>query len=181
MVYDCCDDGAMQEATTSKESRLHLPTDGDFKFIVSLQKANSKSVGFLTYTALCEYFDRRQVWVSRENGDPCGYLLFGSNRCVRPVRDPGVMKIVQACIQYDARRVKHATELVQRLERKAVCEGYERISLWCAEDLEANVFWELMGFNCIGTRIGGVSRGTSRMHNRWVKVLPRPFQMQLFT
>ncbi len=165
---------------------MSLPRPNDFKFVVSLQDSNRKSVGFLPYMAIREYFDHGHVWVARENNEPCGYLLFGGNsrkRLVGQRSDFGTMKIIQACIQYDARRVEHATELVRRLETRASAEGYERIGLWCAEDLEANAFWQSMCYELVGTRLGGNPNSANckrRIHNRWLKVLPDPPQMQLF-
>lgn len=176
------DSAAAAAATGVQEEGVDLvPSRDDFPYVVDLQNKNRISVGFLPTVAIREYFDRSQIWVARENGDPCGYLLFGSHRHVRPVYDMGTMKIIQACVQYDARRVAHATRLVQALELKAVQDGYERIALWCAEDLEANVFWRSMGFSNCGTRIGGTSRKKPRIHNRWIKALPDPPQMQLFS
>jgi ribosomal protein S18 acetylase RimI-like enzyme len=104
------------------------------------------------------YAEVGQILMAQENGDPCGYLIHGNG--------DHWCKIYQACIQYDARRREHGFELVRRLARKATEEGFEAISLWCAEDLEANEFWRLAGFVWAGQREGGKRRG--RKHNRWI-------------
>lgn len=110
----------------------------------------------------------KYIWLAK-NGDPCGFLLFGKNW-------PNI-KIYQAVIQYDARRRYHGYNLVGKLIKYADANGFETISLWCADDLEANEFWQECGFNYIQTREGGTKRG--RKHNRWGFRLSNPIQLWL--
>lgn len=137
-------------------------------YVESLMAQNYESVGFLPRPKLEDYLTRGQVLIESENGDPCGYLVYG-NGWPR-------LRVYQACIQYDARRREHGMNLVARLIRCAAERGCEMISLWCAEDLDANTFWKAAGFAFGGQRDVGNRRG--RKHNLWTMKLPTR-QMQL--
>jgi hypothetical protein len=156
------------------------PDRGDLPYICDLQDKHKNAVGFLTPGAINEYFNRRQIIVARENGDPSGYLLFGSNRRRTLVSQPDCMKIIVACIQYDARRVHHATRLVNWLVNHSLYRQLDRVSLWCASDLDANRFWKALGFTHVGNRTRVLARGKSRMHCQWTLQLSNPFQQRLF-
>ena len=145
-----------------------------FQYVPHLQNLHRSEVGFLPTVALHEYEARRQLWMARENGAPCGYLAWGSFRGARPKRDPYTLKIIQACIDYDAQRSKHATQLILDLEVMAVTAGIETLSLWCASDLPANQFWSALGFHIDETPIGGSAFIKHRVHNHWTKTLPVP-------
>jgi L-amino acid N-acyltransferase YncA len=79
------------------------------------------------------------------------------------------LKVYQACIQYDARRREHGLTLVARLIQRAERTGHSMISLWCADDLEANAFWRSAGFVYGGQKDGGMRRG--RKLNLWTLTL----------
>jgi hypothetical protein len=127
----------------------------DLTYVVSLMRANRESVGGLPVPAVKERVDRGTVLLARINDDPVGYVLY-DNRA-------GVLRIPQACIQYDARRRRYGIALMQSL--LAMHPDAEEVSLRCAADLEANVFWRDMGFVCVGTSPGGKRRG--RTINSW--------------
>ncbi len=131
----------------------------DLVYLMSLMRANRESVGGLPEPAIQERIDRGTVLLAEINEDPVGYLLYDFRQ--------GCLRIPQACIQYDARRRKHGEALVASLlQRHAEAD---EISLRCAADLEANVFWRDMGFTCVGTLPGGRRRG--RTINCWAKWL----------
>ena len=131
-------------------------------YVSDLMRKNYEAVGFIPKPRVEAYLQKNQVLFQTENDDPCGYLIFGNGW--------PTLKVYQCCIQYDARRLEHATNLVKRL----ITEAYDRwctsISLWCADDLEANSFWGSSGFVFQGQREGGRARG--RKHNLWVMKLP---------
>ncbi len=139
-------------------------------YIRDLMAKNYEAVGFLPVPRLEEYAARGQVLVQRENDEPCGYLAFGNGW--------PVLKVYQCCIQTDARRVAHATELVNRLIGIARDRNCMAISLWCADDLDSNGFWRAMGFQFGGQRDNGNRRG--RKHNKWVLFVTGGSQLQLF-
>jgi hypothetical protein len=129
--------------------------DADFKFVMALQRANRESVGGLPGPAIRERIVRGAAVLGLLNGEPMGYLL-------RDVGQDGVLRIPQACIQYDARRRKYGEALVG-----VALAGFtgEEIRVRCAADLEANLFWRDLGFVCTSTIAGGRRRG--RTLNLW--------------
>lgn len=138
----------------------------DSSYVMSLMRANRESIGGLPKPAIEERIERRTLLLGLLNGEPCGYLLYD-------FRD-GLLRIPQACIQYDARRRKYGEALFGALLR--ICDADE-INLRCAADLEANLFWRDMGFRCVGTAAGGKRRG--RTINIWAMWLqPRLFGVE---
>lgn len=135
-----------------------LDPEGAVTFADSLAKKNVEALSFLPRPRLLEYAVRGQLMVETENGEPCGFLVFGNGW--------PYLKVYQVAIEYDARRREHGMALIARLVEKAKERGCHAISLWCANDLEANAFWEAAGFTFAGQRQGGRARG--RLHNRWV-------------
>ena len=131
------------------------------KYIDDLARKNSEALSFIPYPKLEAYYDKGQVLIATENNDPCGFLIFGNNF--------PVIKIYQACIQYDARNQHHGINLVKRLIKKALQRNCVAISLYCADDLEANEFWKNAGFVFSGQKLGGNRRG--RKHNYWVMMI----------
>ena len=71
------------------------------------------------------------------------------------------------CIQYDARRRLYGAALVQALEDYA--DGSYSIMLRCGFDLDANQFWDSLGYRCIDVQDGGIRR--MRKINVWRKPL----------
>jgi Acetyltransferase (GNAT) domain len=116
---------------------------------MSLMRANRESVGGLPQPAVSERIERGTVLLASINDDPVGYVLYD-------IRN-GRIRIPQACIQYDARRRKHGEALIAKLLE--LHPHIDEVSLRCAADLEANIFWRDMGFTCVGTLPGGRRRG----------------------
>jgi GNAT superfamily N-acetyltransferase len=146
-----------------------MGTANQLQYIQDLSRKHYEEIGFLPRPRLEQYVESGQVFMEHENGDPCGFLVWGSGF--------PVLRIYQACIQYDAQRRQHGYALVRRLIEKADAGGYECISLWCADDLDANDFWKSCGFQWSGIRDGGVRRG--RKHNRWMFWMPEPIQLRI--
>ncbi len=146
---------------------IRAALDADLPYVVSLMRANRESVGGLPVPALQERIDRGTILLASINDDPVGYVLYDT--------DGARLRIPQACIQYDARRRKHGEALVVALLKDHT--AVDEISLRCAADLEANVFWRDMGFTCVGTVAGGRRRG--RTINCWAMWLtPRLLSVQ---
>lgn len=131
-------------------------------FIANLAKKHTDALGFIPRPTLEKYIDNGQVLIARENGEPCGFLVYGAGW--------PRLRIYQACIQYDAQRQAHGLALVGRLIAFASARGYDAISLWCADDLPANMFWLAAGFQRLRSKPGGRRRG--RQLNLWVYWLP---------
>lgn len=115
------------------------------KFLDHLQGLNAYALGFLPFQALQEAISRGHVLQAFENGQPCGYMIHGKLRLQT--------RILQTVVANDARRVEHATALVDALTMLANHVQAHALSLHCAEDLEANKFWQAIGFERIGRRL----------------------------
>jgi hypothetical protein len=135
------------------KTRQAVPSD--ITYLMSLMRANRESVGGLPQPAMLERIERGTVLLAEINEDPVGYILYD-------YRDERI-RIPQACIQYDARRRKYGEALMRSL--LSAHPDAAEVSLRCAADLEANVFWRDMGFTCTGTVPGGKRRG--RTINCW--------------
>jgi len=148
---------------------LVIPRSTAVKYAVDLARRNSEALSFIPQPRLEQYAEFGQLLIESENDDPCGFLVFGNTF--------PILKIYQACIQYDVRRIQHGLNLLRRLINYAEHYGFTAISLHCADDLEANQFWQAAGFQFAGQRLGGQRRG--RMHNRWIMYLSSPLQLEL--
>lgn len=141
------------------------------RFVESEQKKNRDALGFLPRQAIEVYTDHGQIIPATCNGQLVSYCVFFDGQPgTRPKRDPYDLRIYQLCTDYDARRLQHATQLVNRLYDHATANRFRRIRLWCADDLPANDFWQTLGFVHHGTRKGGNKR--DRIHNLWILQLP---------
>lgn len=132
------------------------------QYIEQLARSEYEAIGFIPRPRLEQYSARGQILMAQENDENAGFLVFGAGW--------PTLRVYQACIQYDARRREHGASLVQRLIAEAQRRGCYLISLWCADDLPANDFWQALGFRHIATRPGGVKRG--RLHRQWVLSVP---------
>lgn len=136
------------------------------KFARHMQRSNTDSIGFLTNEALTVYADRGNILPAIENNQLVSFCLFFDGPAgKRPRNDPFDLRIFQMCTDFDARRLQHATRLLNQVIDFGQANGYDRIRLWCAQDLDANDFWSTCGFNKVGERLGGNRR--SRVHNLW--------------
>ncbi|HEY1187988.1 MAG TPA: GNAT family N-acetyltransferase [Gemmata sp.] len=134
----------------------------DLPFIDHLQRRYREQLGFLPRAALDEAVCAGRVWLALENGCPAGYLYARDRYHGRA--EVGV--IYQAALSYDARRRHVGTALVEGWVA-AHAAGVRQVVLWCARDIEANLFWESLGFAALGYRVGGSKRG--RVHVLWVR------------
>lgn len=122
-------------------------------FLAKLQSQNYYELGYLPKGSLSQYAHRNQVILAQEHNDPCGYLLFYDGRNHhRPLESPDTLRIRQACIDYDLRRIEHGTRMIDRLINHAKRLGYRKITCWVGADLQANAFWKAMGFRHDATR-----------------------------
>lgn len=128
--------------------------DADLPYIIDLEHKNKESLGFLPSMAIQQRISRGRVFIGRLNGAPFGYLLFD-------YRD-GVVNVLQACIQYDARRALYGAALYGWALNQWQAP---RVRLKCAADLESNLFWRSLGLICVGVKDGGSRR--KRKINIW--------------
>lgn len=126
----------------------------DLKYIVSLEHKNKESLGFLPRMAIEQRILKRTVVLGSLNGDPFGYLLYDQRG--------NDVNILQACIQYDARRKLYGAAMYQW---SVAVWNAEFVRLKCAADLESNIFWKEMGLVCVAVVKGGSRR--QRKINIW--------------
>ena len=123
--------------TALEPFQARLALNADLPYMMGLQRANRESVGGLPAPALQDRIDRGAAFLGLINGDPVSYLLCDLRS--------GVLRIPQACVQYDARRREYGKQLVSAAF--AYYSPFDEVRLRCAADLEANLFWRSMGFN----------------------------------
>lgn len=130
-------------------------------YIDSLQKKNAEALSFYPKQVFEREASKGRLFLGMLNGEPCGYLYVGAQG-----KD---VKCHQVCIQYDARRRLYGAAIVAVMEQYASEANAASITLRCWFDLEANEFWESVGYSCIAHVPGGVRR--MRTINVWRKQL----------
>lgn len=152
----------MQVFTSSDE---HCPPDAA-AWCLSEAKKGTNALGFVPKPRFLADFARGRVFLVTCNDDLVAYLLRGAFR-------PTTV-ITQLWVRSDARRVLHATAVVEALATRARAAGVARIRLRCADDLAANSLWPTCGFVHAKTKAGGEARG------RLIKVWERDVSPLLF-
>ncbi|MGI9012846.1 MAG: GNAT family N-acetyltransferase [Phycisphaerales bacterium] len=154
------------EARVNIHIRKAIPGDQrDFDFIDALQKKHSKAVGF-------QYRQTYEVEIAKGNiliaeggnsaGKPLGFM-FARNRYMKR---NDTMLIVQLAVAESEWRSLIGASLVRGLFDQAHY-SCTLCSLWCAQDLAANHFWESLGFRPLAFRAG--SEKKRRIHIYWQK------------
>jgi hypothetical protein len=135
----------LDSCTTIREGMLD-----DLKWIDSLQKKQSRELGFLPWKALEGKIKLGQVLIAMCIGKPAGYLIAADRYMKRD--ELGLITQMNVDPLYRGQLVAAAL-LQAQFDRSAY--GCKLYSCWCAQDLEANRFWEAMGFTAIAYRSGG--------------------------
>jgi hypothetical protein len=168
---------------------VRVATLADVPFIDGLQKKQARQVGFFPTKAIEGKIAAGQVIVAeagedrvtRWQGDkvkevspchpvtpspghtsPLGYLIGQDQYFKRD--DVGVIYQINVLAEY-RRSLVAATLLKAQFERSAW--GCKLYCCWCAQDIEANRFWESMGFVPLAFRAGSEKKG--RTHIFWQK------------
>lgn len=143
---------------------------GDIPYIDHLQRKNAESLSFYPKVVFEREIPLSRVLLAKYNNTPAGYLYHGAFG--------QVLKIHQACIQYDLRGQLYGAALVRHLRGLAAALGSQSITLRCGSDIAANGFWKAMGFVCEGVTPGGVRR--MRDINNWRLLLaPQLFDLSV--
>ena len=131
----------------------------ELKYIDHLQKQNAEDLAFYPLYTLEKAIETGNILHCEDNGEPAGYLWFGS---IRPGMD---VVIYQACVDYQSRRKILGWDMVKELITLATHGGATGIRLRCASSSESNVFWQAIGFYCTKVGDGGLKR--MRKINHW--------------
>lgn len=129
-------------------------------YIDKLQHENADDLAFYPLTTLAEALEAGHVLHCSDNGEPAGYLWFGS------VRGGYDVTIYQACVDYDSRRRHLGWDMVAKLIAIANAGNANGIRLKCASSAESNEFWQAIGFYCTRVSEGGIKRGRKLNHYR---------------
>tara|TARA_R110000822_G_C15082377_1_gene469794 strand:- start:35 stop:628 length:594 start_codon:yes stop_codon:yes gene_type:complete len=132
-------------------------TNSDLKYIDSLQKKNAEELSFYPTQVFEREIESKKILLAKINNEPAGYLYHGA---FAPL-----LKIHQACIQYDVRGQLYGSELIRFLIEICEYQNCLSIKLRCGSDISANFFWQAMGFYCEAVTPGGIRR--MREINNW--------------
>ena len=130
-----------------------------------LADAHRHEFGFLPKNAYAEAATRNNLWVSVDKVSRIllGYILFGGQH--------PQMKVFQVCIQAGHRSRGVARKLVSQLIKYGGYRGFLRITARVSSKLEANRFWQAIGFYIVKQVSGG---GSSRGINIYAMDLDVP-------
>src|SRR4051812_47016873 len=138
-------------------------TPDDVPFIDALQKLHAKQVGFMPRGQLEGKIKAREVIVAENSrGERVGYCI-GTDRYFKH-DDVGI--IYQLNVAPGKQRGFVGATLLRAMFDRAAY-GCKLFCCWCAQDIEANRFWEAMGFVPLAFRAG--SEKKSRVHIFWQK------------
>jgi hypothetical protein len=141
---------------------VRVATLADVPFMDALQKRHGKALGHFPTKQFEGYIQMGAVLVAESGGQRVGYIIHKDRYLKRD--ELGV--IFQLCVtQGEQRKLVGATLVGEAFRRSAY--GCRLYCLWCAQDLDANYFWESLGFVPIAFRAG--SDRKKRVHIFWQK------------
>ena len=141
--------------------RPALPgAEGDAAFIDGLQKMHSHMVGWFPHKQVEKYVESGAVLIAEGGGERLGYVIAADKYAGRD--DVGIVYQLNV-LPLKQRNLIGATLVKACFERAAY--GCRLFSCWCAQDIQANWFWESIGFLPLAFRTG--SRTKQRTHIYW--------------
>jgi ribosomal protein S18 acetylase RimI-like enzyme len=134
----------------------------DLPFLDQLQKAHGKALGFFPRAQMEGYVANQWVLIAEDAAtrQPLGYCASRDRYLKRD--ELGV--IYQLCVAPGHQRGLIGATLIRDVFNRAAY-GCRLFCCWCAQDLEANHFWESLGFVPIAFR--GGSGKKKRVHIFW--------------
>jgi len=135
----------------------------DIPFLDSLQKLHTKQVGWMPTKQFEAKIEKGHVLVAEdESRQPVGYCIGNDQYFKRD--DVGI--IYQMNVLPGKQRGLIGANLLQAMFERAAY-GCKLFCCWCAQDIQANHFWESMGFVALAFRTGSAQK--SRIHIFWQK------------
>jgi len=168
---------ALPEPRTDGAVSIRTGLVSDLKFIDEWQKKHSKMVGWISLPELEKNIKKGNILIAEVGavgaggaggGRPVGYIFYKDTYFKR--EDCGV------CYQLNVVPGSHRKLIGASLVKAAFerCPyGVKLFCCWCAQDLEANHFWESIGFVPLAFRAGsrgkaqGGRRSKGRLHIFW--------------
>ena len=124
--------------------------------------SDTNAVGWLPTSVFDSRAKTNEVHAVYRDRELVGWVLHGQSVARK------VLKIYQVWVRVDARVLEHGRALIDTLMVLAHGENCGWLEAWVAEDLEANFFWNAIGFTRTVWRWG---RGRSlRKIWRWIKL-----------
>lgn len=114
------------------------------------------SIGFIPWPSIEKYIDAGTAAIMWENDDPVAFVVWGEHK--------RGAKIYQLWVRMDARRHAFGRAIVEWFHARRQNKSTPT-TCWCAADLDANLFWETIGFTFTSVRLGG--RDRRRIHFKW--------------
>lgn len=151
---------------------VRLATNEDIPFIDGLQKMHSHMVGWMPGKQLEGKMKLGQIVIAEEgrgqssevrgqqNAVPLGYCISSDQYSGRD--DVGIVYQLNV-LPMRQRHLIGAALIKAVFERAAY--GCRLFCLWCAQDIQANYFWESIGFVPLAFRTGSASK--QRIHIFW--------------
>jgi len=191
-IVDVRQQRTLQPVVPETPINIRPATMDDYDFIDALQKKHSKMVGFLHRASIKAYITQGGVLIAegtKGHGDE-GTKRGASDPCVPANLRPSVPVRLGYCISKDTYYKREDTgiiyqmNIVPEVQRGLIAAtllketfarspyGVKLYCCWCAQDLDANHFWEAMGFTPLAFRTGSPKKGKSgepRMHIFWQK------------
>jgi hypothetical protein len=158
---------------SKKSVRVRAATRRDLPLMRHLQQKLAHAIGYMPPAAIDSCLDAGWIQTADLNDDAAGFILARPRLACSPTLTP----IIQAAVHFDALRRHVGLAMVDQLAVKAKAAGQEALTCWCAEELDANIFWEAAGFIKVGHRDPGNAR--DRLLNLWRLPLAFPFQTTL--
>jgi hypothetical protein len=135
----------------------------DVRFMDSLQKLHTKQVGWMPTGQFEGKIKAGHVLIAEdETKQPVGYCIGNDQYFKRD--DVGIIYQMNV-LPGKQRGFIGASLLKAQFERSAY--GCKLYCCWCAQDIQANHFWESMGFVALAFRAGSAAK--SRVHIFWQK------------
>ncbi len=133
-------------------------------FAAKACRIDGECLGWLPFEAYETRHAEGRILAVYNNDDLVGYVLWFNNA--------NVMHIYHTWVRNDARIMVHGRALCSTLEEHCIDLACDRIELWCAVDLAANLFWSAIGFEKITWRWGRAKK--SRRHYLWRRHVVAP-------
>ena len=142
---------AGRPAMTERILKTPMEVESYIDQVRSLGDANRSALGFLPASAYTETAMKGCLWivVDQTSKDLMGYLLFGGTY--------PHLKVFQVHVLPEFRSRGLARRLLKELRKYGEENNYQTISARVAAELEANRFWQGMGFRII-RRVAGSAR-----------------------
>ena len=144
---------------------IRLATVDDVPFIDELQRKHSRMVGWFPTRQIEGNIAKKNVLIAEERNVRVGYCI-SSDRYLKH-DDCGIVYQLNV-VPAKHRGLIGATLIKGVFDRAAY--GCKLFCCWCAQDLDANYFWESLGFVPLAFRTGSRAAGskkTPRIHIFW--------------